>query len=55
MVDKSLDANYCQISQNHKSASNGSDSDEEGEGYELQPLHPQVLVVDDDPMNIEVM
>ena len=29
--------------------------DEEREGYDLQPLHPQVLVVDDDPMNIEVM
>ena len=29
--------------------------DEEIEGYGLNPLHPQVLVVDDDPMNIEVI
>ena len=31
------------------------DSHEEGSGYDLKPMHPQVLVVDDDPMNIIVM
>ena len=31
------------------------DNGSEEEGYDLQNQHPQVLIVDDDPMNIEVM
>ena len=31
------------------------DSEEEGEGSELRSMHPEVLVVDDNHMNVEVM